>query len=120
MIAGISAAVAAASFSCLVFYGIKTMKKLMTSLDETQKTIAEVRVSAKSVIQEATSTIHTLNDTVKDVKVRLNNVDPLLESAHDMGDVLHKVTMSVKKAVGLNDVIEQGDVSVRKSGFKKW
>lgn len=110
MIGGISAAVAAASFTCLVFYGVKTMKKLMDSLDETQKTIAEVRVSALNVTNEATAAIHSLNVTIKDVKVKLNNVDPLLESAHDMGDVLHKVTTQVKKAVGLQDDLPRKEV----------
>lgn len=96
---GKSAALASVSLSVFVLYAVKTMKKSMTALDEVNRTLAEVKLAALKATNEATGLIRTVNGTVKDVKGRINTVDPLLETTHEVGDVLHTIAHSVKEAL---------------------
>ncbi|MFD2328734.1 DUF948 domain-containing protein [Cohnella sp. GCM10020058] len=96
---GKSAALASVSLSVFVLYAVKTMKKTMATLDEANRTLVDVKTSALQATHEATALIHTVNRTVKDVKGRINTVDPLLETTHEVGDVLHTIAHSVKEAL---------------------
>ncbi|MDG0791065.1 DUF948 domain-containing protein [Cohnella ginsengisoli] len=96
---GKSAALASVSLSVFVVYAVKTMKKTMATLDEANRTLADVKKSALQATHEATALIHTVNRTVKDVKGRINTVDPLLETTQEVGDVLHTIAHSVKEAL---------------------
>lgn len=107
---GKSAALASVSLSVFVLYAVKTMKKTMATLDEANRTLVDVKKSALQATHEATALIHTVNRTVKDVKGRINTVDPLLETTHEVGDVLHTIAHSVKEALspGEKEVAEKG------------
>ncbi|CAI6083785.1 DUF948 domain-containing protein [Cohnella sp. JJ-181] len=96
---GKSAALASVSLSVFVLYAVKTMKKTMATLDEANRTLIDVKNSALQATHDATALIHTVNRTVKDVKGRINTVDPLLETTHEVGDVLHTIAHSVKEAL---------------------
>lgn len=96
---GKSAALASISLSVFVVYAVKTMKKTMATLDEANRTLVDVKKSALQATHEATALIHTVNRTVKDVKGRIDTVDPLLETTHEVGDVLHTIAHSVREAL---------------------
>lgn len=100
---GKSAALASVSLSVFVVYAVKTMKKTMATLDEANRTLVDVKKSALRATHEATALIHTVNRTVKDVKGRIDTVDPLLETTQEVGDVLHTIAHSVKEALSPDD-----------------
>ncbi|WP_217594010.1 DUF948 domain-containing protein [Cohnella sp. GbtcB17] len=100
---GKSAALASVSLSVFVVYAVKTMKKTMATLDEANRTLVDVKKSALQATHEATALIHTVNRTVKDVKGRIDTVDPLLETTQEVGDVLHTIAHSVKEALSPED-----------------
>lgn len=97
----LSVTVIAIAFAALVLFGILTLRKTMTSLDETNKTLGEVRNAVHGLTKEAQVLIHNAAQISTDVKHKIKAVDPLIESAHDVGEVLHNVTHSVKQAASV-------------------
>ncbi|MEK3805515.1 DUF948 domain-containing protein [Metabacillus sp. JX24] len=97
MLIKLSVAGASGAFICLAVHLIGTLKKGMVTLDETNKTLAEVRNAVNGLSEEAEQLIHTANQLTSDVKGKIRTVDPLLESAHDVGEMLHNVTSSIKQ-----------------------
>ncbi|WP_020617036.1 DUF948 domain-containing protein [Paenibacillus daejeonensis] len=98
MVIEISVVVAVLAFSCLVYYVIQILNKGMSTLSETNKTLTEVRNAVHGLTKEAGQFIHTANEISTEVKGKMETIDPLLESVHDVGEVLQNVTDSVKKA----------------------
>ncbi|GGD95013.1 DUF948 domain-containing protein [Paenibacillus nasutitermitis] len=96
-----SVAGAAIAFICLDVYLIKTLRKVMNTLDESSLTLREARSSIHVLSLEAKKLIHNANQVTVDVKHRIKTVDPLLESASDVGEVIHSVAESVKQAAGI-------------------
>ncbi|BCB05822.1 DUF948 domain-containing protein [Bacillus sp. KH172YL63] len=92
-----SAAVAAVAFTILVIYFILTLRKIMATLDDTQETLSEARAAVHGITEEAEELMHTANQISVDVKGKMEAVDPLIESAHDIGDMIHDVTSSMKR-----------------------
>ncbi|MDG0814081.1 DUF948 domain-containing protein [Cohnella rhizosphaerae] len=121
---GKSAALASISLSVFVVYAVKTMKKTMATLDEANRTLVDVKTSALQATHEATALIHTVNRTVRDVKGRIDTVDPLLETTQEVGDVLHTIAHSVKEALspgenerrGVDAPVRARDIAVRIGG----
>lgn len=103
----ISVALAAIAFGGLAVYLILTLRKAMTTLGETNKTLAEVRNAVHGLTQEASQLIRNANQVTRDVKGKMRTIDPLFESAHDVGEVIQTVTDSVKKAAGIPSVPER-------------
>ncbi|USB33065.1 DUF948 domain-containing protein [Paenibacillus sp. YPG26] len=105
----LSVTLIAVAFAALAAFGILTLRKTMTSLDETNKTLGEVRNAVHGLTREAQTLIHNANQVTMDVKGKMKAVDPIVESAHDVGEVLHHVTSSVKQATSatLQKVDEQ-------------
>ncbi|PLT44475.1 DUF948 domain-containing protein [Paenibacillus sp. FSL W8-1187] len=98
-LAGASAALASLSLAAVAWFGIQSLRKLRSTLDEVQQTVAELRSRIDPLAGEATSLVRTANSTIREVKGRITTVDPLLDSAHDVGDVIHQVAESFKQAM---------------------
>lgn len=98
MLIEFSAAAIAIAFIWLAVFLIGLLQKGMVTLGETNKTLTEVRNAVQDLTQESRALIHTANQITVDVKHKMRTVDPLLESAQDVGEVLHSVTNSVKQA----------------------
>jgi uncharacterized protein YoxC len=97
MVIQISIAFAAIAFICLVYYVILTLRKGMTTLAETNKTLVDVRNAIHGLTGEATQLIHTANQVTRDVKGKIRTIDPIFESAHNVGEVIQTVTETFKK-----------------------
>ncbi len=69
----------------------------MATLAETKETLSSVRTSVNGITDEAEELIHQANEISVDVKGKMEAVDPLIESAHDVGDMIHDVTSSIKR-----------------------
>ncbi|MEB2627884.1 DUF948 domain-containing protein [Peribacillus frigoritolerans] len=82
----------------LIYNVNQTLRKGMGTLEETNKTLEEVRNAVHGLTQESKQLIHSANQITADVKGKMENVDPLLESAQDVGEMIHNVTNSMKEA----------------------
>ncbi|RFU69657.1 DUF948 domain-containing protein [Bacillus sp. V59.32b] len=91
MIIKVSVASASVAFVCLA-------AKLIQTLGETQRTIAEVRNSVTGLTEESQRLIHSASQVTDDIKDKIHSFDPLLESAQDVGEVIHSVTDTVKRS----------------------
>jgi uncharacterized protein YoxC len=108
MVIQISVAFVAVAFICLVIFLILTLRKGMTTLTETNTTLVDVRNAIHGLSGEASQLIHTANQVTKDVKGKIQTIDPIFESAHNVGEVLQTVTESVKKtAVQIGQTMNQ-------------
>ncbi|PPA70441.1 DUF948 domain-containing protein [Jeotgalibacillus proteolyticus] len=92
MIIKISVASASAAFVCLT-------AKLIQTLGTTQLTIEEVKNSLNSLTTDSKRLINSIEQTTNDIHSKINLLDPLLESAQDVGEVVHSVTDKVKQTV---------------------
>ncbi|WP_018753913.1 DUF948 domain-containing protein [Paenibacillus sanguinis] len=97
MIWQISVAVVAVAFVVLVVYLIKTLKAAeqsllttTTTLQEVQKTIDELGVEVKQIVKQA-------NDLTGDLQHKMKQIDPVLESVKNAGEVLNEVTLATKQ-----------------------
>lgn len=97
MLIQLSIALAAVAFVGLVVFVILTLRKGMTTLGETNKTLGEVRNAIHGLTGEATQLIHTANQVTRDVKGKIKTIDPIFESAHNVGEVIQTVTETFKK-----------------------
>ncbi|MDQ0220515.1 DUF948 domain-containing protein [Peribacillus cavernae] len=91
MIIKVSVASASVAFVCLA-------AKLIQTLGETQRTIAEVKNSVTGLTEESQRLIHSANQVTVDIQSKIKSFEPLLESAQDVGEVIHSVTDTVKRA----------------------
>lgn len=91
MIIKISVASASAAFVCLA-------AKLIQTLGETQLTISELKNSVNSLTEGSQRLIHSAEQVTVDIQSKIKFLDPLLESAQDVGEVVHNVTDKVKQA----------------------
>jgi uncharacterized protein YoxC len=98
MLIEFSVAAIAIAFIWLVIFLIRLLQKGIVTLGETNRTLAEVRNAVHDLTQESSELIHTANQITVDVKDKMQTVDPLLESAQDVGNVIHNITNSVKQA----------------------
>ncbi|QGQ96338.1 DUF948 domain-containing protein [Paenibacillus psychroresistens] len=101
MIIKASVAIIAIAFVVLVVYLIRILIKGMGSLEETNKTLSEVRNAIHGLTQESKQLIHTANQITTDVKGKIKTVEPIFESAHEVGEALHSVTRTVKQAASV-------------------
>ena len=93
-----SVAAIALAFIWLVVFLISTLQKVMVTLGEANKTLIDVRGAIQDLSSESKQLIHTANDITVDVKGKIKTVEPLFDSAQDVGEAIHSVTDTVKKA----------------------
>lgn len=98
MVIEYSVAAIAIAFIWLVLFLIRLLQKGMVTLGETNRTLVEVRNAVHGLTQESSKLIHTANQVTVEAKHKMRTVDPLLESAQDVGEVIHNITNSVKQA----------------------
>lgn len=96
MLKKISLVVALGGFVSVVISINQILHKGMATLEETNRTLAEVRNSVRDLTNESKAIIHTANQISKDVQGKIEMVDPLLESVHDVGEIIHNATHLAK------------------------
>lgn len=69
----------------------------MTTLAETEKALSDARTAVNGITEEAEDLLHNANQISDDVKGKMKAVEPLIESAHDVGDMMHHVTSEIKR-----------------------
>lgn len=97
MIWEISVAVAAATFVVLVVYLVKTLKAAEQSLQSTTETLREVQKTIDELGSEVKQAVKQANDLTGDLQYKMKQLDPVLESVKNAGEVLGEVTLATKQ-----------------------
>ncbi|MCY9664981.1 DUF948 domain-containing protein [Paenibacillus alginolyticus] len=98
MLVQISAIIAAVAFVFLVFYLIQTLKSLKHSLDEITLTMGQMKNEVAQISAEVQDVILNTNEMAIDVRGKLSKLNHLFSSVHDVGQVIHELTSSVKQS----------------------
>lgn len=96
MIIEISVAVIALAFVALVIFLIKVLQSAAKSLDNVSSTLVDVQKTIEELTYEVKQTIRNVNDITVDVEHKLKQVDPLMETVKNLGEILNDVTLSSK------------------------
>lgn len=108
MLVQISAIIAAVAFVFLVFFLIQTLKSLKNSLDEITLTMGQMKNEVTQISSEVQDVILNTNEMAIDVRVKLSKLNHLFSSVHDVGQVIHELTSSVKQsATSLVSAVKQ-------------
>ncbi|MDP4096181.1 DUF948 domain-containing protein [Paenibacillus sp. P96] len=91
----------AVAFVGLVISIIMLLRKMMVSLDEANKTLAEARATLRELSSEAGDVLQHANEIALEVKDKMRAMDSIVNSAHDVGQILHTVTDTARKAVSV-------------------
>lgn len=97
MIWEISVALIAVAFAVLVVFLIKTLKAAEKSLDKTTQTLQEVQKTIDELSYEVKNVVRQANDITGDLQHKMGQIDPVLESVKNVGDVLNEVTLAAKQ-----------------------
>lgn len=97
MIWQISVAVVALAFVVLVVYLVKTLKAAEQSLHTTTTTLQEVQKTIDQLGFEVKQIVKQANDLTGDIQHKMKQIDPVLESVKNAGEVLNEVTLATKQ-----------------------
>lgn len=97
MIWEISVAVIAVAFTVLVVFLVKTLKAAEASLDKTTQTLQEVQKTIDELSYEVKSVVRQANQITGDLQHKMEQIDPVLESVKNVGDILNEVTLATKQ-----------------------
>lgn len=97
MIYQISVAIIAVAFAVLVFFLIRTLKSAQASLENVSQTLQEVRTTIDELSYEVKQTVRHANDITADVQHKMKQIDPVMESVQNLGDVLNEVSAAAKQ-----------------------
>lgn len=97
MIWELSVALIAVAFVVLVVFLIKTLKAAEKSLDKTTQTLQEVRKTIDELSYEVKQVVRQASDITGDLQQKLNQIDPVLESVKNTGEILTEVTQAAKQ-----------------------
>lgn len=98
MLTQISIFIIAIAFAVLVIFLIKTLKAAQGSLDKVTQTLQDVQKTVDELSCEVKQTIRYVNDITVDVDHKLKQVEPVIESVKNLGEVLSEVTLAAKQA----------------------
>lgn len=93
-----SVALIAVAFAALAVFAILAIRRMMRSLDETSKTLSEVRAAVSGLSREAEDILGEAALITEDVRGKIKAVDPIVATVQEAGEVLHTVAHSVKEA----------------------
>jgi uncharacterized protein YoxC len=93
----ISVFIMAVAFALLVVFLIKTLLAATKSLEKATQTLQEVQKTIDELGYEVKQTVRQTNDIIIDLQLKMKQIDPVMESAHNIGEVLSEVTYAAKQ-----------------------
>ncbi|WP_438349102.1 DUF948 domain-containing protein [Paenibacillus sp. FA6] len=93
----ISVVIIAVAFAVLVVFLINTLKAATKSLEKTTQTLQEVQKTIEELGYEVKQTVRQANDITTDLQLKMKQMDPVMESVHNLGEVLSEVTFAAKQ-----------------------
>lgn len=97
MMIEISVLIIAIAFAVLVLFLIKTLKAATHSLEKTTQTLQEVQKTIDELGYEVKQTVRHANNITVDLQAKMKQIDPVLDSVHNLGEVLSEVTYAAKQ-----------------------
>ncbi|MFB5759991.1 DUF948 domain-containing protein [Paenibacillus medicaginis] len=91
----------AIAFVGLVVSVIALLRKVLVSLDEANKVLAEARTAVRDINSEVGSVLQHANEIAVEVKDKIRAIDAIVNSAQDVGQILHTVTDTARRAVAV-------------------
>jgi len=96
MVIQISAALAAVCFAALVVYLIRTLRTVDDTLQKANRLIDDTKVQLGEWNEEVQRIVRAGEDVIGDAQTKLRTLNPLFETAQDIGLALHDVTASLR------------------------
>jgi len=93
----ISVVIIAVAFAVLVVFLINTLRAATKSLEKTSQTLQEVQKTIEELGYEVKQTVRHANDITVDLQAKMKQIDPVIESVHNLGEVLSEVTYAAKQ-----------------------
>jgi uncharacterized protein YoxC len=94
----ISVAIIAIAFGVLVYFLVRTLTAVQTSLKETNETIVQIQGTLDDVTTEVKGLIRNTNQITLDVRNKMKALDSLFGTVENVGDTLEGVTSSLRSA----------------------
>ncbi len=120
----ISVLIMAIAVVVLVAFLVITLRKVQTSLDTVNQTLAEAKSAIHMWKDDVEGLIVSVKDLTQQVNRQVEAVDPLMMSVKDMGEAVHTITSSVKEVsasfVSRMKNGAQNAIGTTKSGWMDW
>lgn len=97
MIWQISIALIAVAFVVLVVFLIRTLRAAEQSLHKSAQTLQELQITINELSGEVKHVVRQANELSIDLQRKMDQVDPVLESVKNVGEVLNEVTLAAKQ-----------------------
>lgn len=111
MMIEISVVIIAIAFAVLVVFLIKTLKAATQSLEKTTQTLQEVQKTIDELGYEVKQTVRHANNITVDLQAKMKQIDPVMDSVHNLGEVLSEVTYAAKQlSTTVMDKIKKNNV----------
>ncbi|CAM4323462.1 DUF948 domain-containing protein [Paenibacillus alkaliterrae] len=94
----ISVAVIAVAFVVLMYFLVQTLKTLTGALEETKKTIGQLREEVSQISVDVKEAVHHTNAMTMDVRSKLRSLDMIFTSVNDIGHAIHAFTGAARES----------------------
>nr|WP_305121081.1 DUF948 domain-containing protein [Saccharibacillus sp. JS10] len=85
--------IVALAFAALVIFLIKTLQAGTKTLENTAETLKEVQKTMDELTYEIKQVVRHTNDIALDANHKLKQLDPVMESVKNLGQLLNEVTL---------------------------
>lgn len=85
--------IVALAFAVLVIFLIKTLQAGTKTLENTAQTLKEVQKTMDELTYEVKQVVRHTNDIALDANHKLKQLDPVMESVKNLGQLLNEVTL---------------------------
>ncbi|NGZ77870.1 DUF948 domain-containing protein [Saccharibacillus sp. VR-M41] len=85
--------IVAVAFAVLVVFLIKTLQAGTKTLENTAQTLKEVQKTMDELTYEVKQVVRHTNDITLDANHKLKQLDPVMESVKNLGNLLNEVTL---------------------------
>jgi len=97
MIWQISVAVIAVAFTVLVVFLVRTLVSAQQSLNKTTETLQEIKETIDELSTEVQGVVRQANTITIDLQHKMEQIDPVMESVKNVGEVLNEVTVAARQ-----------------------
>ncbi len=91
-------AVIAVAFVVLMYFLIQAVKTLTGTLEETRKTIGQLRTEVTQISVDVKEAVHHTSAMTQDVRTKLKSLDSVFSSVNDIGHAVQAFTGAAKES----------------------
>ncbi|WP_312110882.1 DUF948 domain-containing protein [Brevibacillus reuszeri] len=122
MLLEMSAVLVAIAFVILTFFLIQTLQSVKSSLDEVTQTLGQMKIEAREIGDEVKAVVGNANEMAVDLRIKLTKLDHLFSSVHDVGQVVHELTTTMKESASgfMSSMKQQRNKQAGTQRAEKW